>query len=79
MRTLAIAAVVLPILGVGYILLRLVRQLTTGLWQKTRGKTRQRAVAMAAIAAVTAGLAWAKQPMAALVAWLLGRLLDGTA
>ncbi|MET3203888.1 hypothetical protein ACQCSV_05295 [Pseudarthrobacter sp. S3] len=61
-RTLAIAAVVLPILGVGYILLRLVRQLTTGLWQKTRGKTRQRAVAMAAIAAVTAGLAWAWWP-----------------
>ncbi|MBE4717335.1 hypothetical protein [Pseudarthrobacter sp. AB1] len=61
-RTLAIAAVVLPILGVGYILLRLVRQLTTGLWQKTRGKTLQRAVAMAAIAAVTAGLAWAWWP-----------------
>ncbi|QNE13750.1 hypothetical protein [Pseudarthrobacter sp. NBSH8] len=61
-RTLAIAAVVLPILGVGYILLRLVRQLTTGLWQRTRGKTLQRAVAMAAIAAVTAGLAWAWWP-----------------
>ncbi|MDI3195903.1 hypothetical protein QK290_16045 [Pseudarthrobacter sp. AL07] len=61
-RTLAIAAVVLPILGVGYILLRLVRQLTTGLWQKTRGKSLQRAVAMAAIAAVTAGLAWAWWP-----------------
>lgn len=61
-RALAIAAVALPILGVGYILLRLVRQLTTGLWQRTRGKTLQRAVAMAAIAAVAAGLAWAWWP-----------------
>lgn len=61
-RALAIAAVGLPILGIFYILLRLVRQLTTGLWQKTRGKTVQRAAAMAAIAAVTAGLAWAWWP-----------------
>jgi putative peptide zinc metalloprotease protein len=61
-RALAIAAVGLPILGIAYILLRLVRQLTTGVWQRTRGKTLQRAVAMAAIAAVTAGLAWAWWP-----------------
>jgi putative peptide zinc metalloprotease protein len=61
-RALAIAAVGLPVLGIFYILLRLVRQLTTGLWQKTRGKTIQRAAAMAAIAAVTAGLAWAWWP-----------------
>ncbi len=61
-RALAIAAVALPILGIAYILIRLVRQLTTGLWQRTRGKTLQRAAAMAAVAAVTAGLAWAWWP-----------------
>ncbi|MDR6416974.1 hypothetical protein [Pseudarthrobacter sulfonivorans] len=61
-RALAIAAVGLPILGIGYILLRLVRQLTTGLWKRTSGKTLQRAVAMVAIATVTAGLAWAWWP-----------------
>jgi putative peptide zinc metalloprotease protein len=61
-RVLAIAAVALPILGIFYILLRLVRQLTAGLWQKTRGKALQRVAAMAAVVAVTAGLAWAWWP-----------------
>jgi putative peptide zinc metalloprotease protein len=61
-RALAIIAVALPVLGIFYVLLRLVRQVTSGLWQKTRGKTLQRGVAMAAIAAVTAGLAWAWWP-----------------
>ncbi|CAN7501541.1 hypothetical protein [Arthrobacter sp. LjRoot14] len=61
-RALAIAAVALPVVGIFYVLLRLVRQLTTGLWQKTRGKAIQRGVAMAAVAAVTAGLAWAWWP-----------------
>ena len=61
-RALAIAAVALPVLGILYILLRLVRQLTTGLWQKTRGKPCGAAAAMAAVAAVTAGLAWAWWP-----------------
>lgn len=61
-RALAIAAVALPVLGIFYILVRLIRQVTTGLWKKTRGKALQRATAMAAIAAVTAGLAWAWWP-----------------
>ncbi|MBP1232559.1 putative peptide zinc metalloprotease protein [Arthrobacter sp. PvP102] len=61
-RALAIAAVALPVVGIFYVLLRLVRQLTTGLWQKTRGKAIQRGAAMAAVAAVTAGLAWAWWP-----------------
>lgn len=64
LRALAIAAVALPILGILYILLRLARQLTLGLWHKTRGKALQRAAAMATIAAVTAGLAWAWWPAA---------------
>lgn len=61
-RLLAIAAVVLPVVGVVYMLLRLARQLITGLWTKTRGKPLQRATAIAAVGAVTAGLAWAWWP-----------------
>ncbi len=61
-RALAISAVALPIVGIFYVLIRLARQLATGLWLKTRGRTLQRAAAMAAIAAVTAGMAWAWWP-----------------
>lgn len=61
-RPLAIAAVVLPILGIGYMLFRLARQLGVGLWRKTGGKPLQRGTAMAAAAAVLAGLAWAWWP-----------------
>lgn len=61
-RVLAIICIGLPVLGIFYILLRLGRQFVTGLWAKTRGKTLQRGVAMAAILAVTAGLAWAWWP-----------------
>ncbi|MFE4543879.1 hypothetical protein [Arthrobacter sp. NPDC056727] len=62
-RVLAIAAVVLPVLGMVYMLLRLGRQLITGLWTKTRGKPMQRATAVAAIGAIAAGLAWAWWPL----------------
>jgi putative peptide zinc metalloprotease protein len=61
-RILAIAAVVLPVVGIFYILFRLVRQVVTALWQKTRGKAVQRGTALALVAAVTAGLAWAWWP-----------------
>jgi putative peptide zinc metalloprotease protein len=61
-RVLAIAAVALPVLGMLYILLRLLRQVVTGLWRKTRGKALRRGAAMAAVAAVLAGLAWAWWP-----------------
>ncbi|VXB98144.1 Putative peptide zinc metalloprotease protein [Arthrobacter sp. 9AX] len=61
-RALAIAAVVLPTLGMLYILGRLLRQVVTGLWQKTRGKVVQRTAAMGAVAALLAGLAWAWWP-----------------
>ncbi|WP_190605230.1 hypothetical protein [Arthrobacter ipis] len=62
-RALAIAAVVLPVVGVVYMLLRLARQLLTGLWTKTRGRPLQRATALAAVGAVAAGLAWAWWPL----------------
>lgn len=61
-RILAIAAVALPVLGILYILVRLVRQVVTALWQKTRGRALQRGTALAVIAAVTAGVAWAWWP-----------------
>ncbi len=61
-RVIALACLALPVLGIVYILLRLVRQLVTGLWHKTRGKALQRATAIVAIAAVAAGLAWAWWP-----------------
>ncbi|HSO16003.1 MAG TPA: hypothetical protein VLS95_08625 [Arthrobacter sp.] len=61
-RILAIAAVALPVVGIFYILFRLVRQIVTALWQKTRGKALQRGMALALVAAVTAGVAWAWWP-----------------
>lgn len=63
-RILAIAAVALPVVGIFYILFRLVRQIVTALWQKTRGKALQRGMALALVAAVTAGVAWAWWPSA---------------
>ncbi|CAH0245740.1 hypothetical protein SRABI83_02993 [Arthrobacter sp. Bi83] len=61
-RVLAIAVVALPVLGIGYMLVRLVRQLSVGLWKKTRGRPLRRGTAMAAVVAVLAGLAWAWWP-----------------
>lgn len=61
-RVLAIAAVALPVLGILYILFRLGRQIINALWQKTRGKALQRGTALAVIAGVMAGLAWAWWP-----------------
>ncbi|WP_432245031.1 hypothetical protein ACRB8A_15225 [Arthrobacter sp. G.S.26] len=61
-RALAIAAVVLPVLGMLYIFLRLLRQLVTGLWRKTAGRALHRTAAMGAIVALLAGLAWAWWP-----------------
>jgi putative peptide zinc metalloprotease protein len=61
-RVLAIVAVALPMLGMLYILFRLLRQLVTVLWTKTQGKAFQRTAAMGAIAALLAGLAWAWWP-----------------
>ncbi|MHC6229999.1 hypothetical protein ACX5I6_09900 [Arthrobacter sp. MMS24-T111] len=61
-RALAMVVVAVPVLGVLYIVVRLLRQLVTGLWQKTRGKAVQRTAAMTAVAVLLAGLAWAWWP-----------------
>ncbi|MCR1163040.1 hypothetical protein NEK97_16370 [Paenarthrobacter sp. UW852] len=61
-RVIAILCIALPILGIIYILQRLLRQMVTGLWQRTQGKSLQRVLAMIAVVAVMAGLAWAWWP-----------------
>ncbi|WP_251042115.1 hypothetical protein [Arthrobacter sp. ISL-30] len=61
-RFLAIAAAALPVLAILYLLVRLARQLLTGLWARTRGKKMQRATATATVIAAVAGLAWAWWP-----------------
>jgi putative peptide zinc metalloprotease protein len=59
-KILALVAVALPLLGVCYFLIRLVRQVIGGTLRRTKGKPRQRALAAAAALAVIAGLvaAW---------------------
>jgi putative peptide zinc metalloprotease protein len=61
-RVLGILAIALPVAGIAYVLLRLVRQVTTGLWKKTAGRPARRAVAGVVVAAVVAGLAFAWWP-----------------
>jgi putative peptide zinc metalloprotease protein len=61
-RALAIACIVLPVLGIFYILLRLVRQSAAGLWKKTQGSALKRGTAIVVAGAVVAGLAWAWWP-----------------
>ena len=63
-RLLSIVAIALPVLGVGYILARVVRQVVSGTWQATKGRHGRRAVAGGVAAAIIAGLvlAWWPQP-----------------
>jgi putative peptide zinc metalloprotease protein len=61
-RLLAIAALVLPILGIGYVLTRLVRRTVTSTWRRTVGKPFQRAVAGVTAAAILAALGWVWWP-----------------
>ncbi|KQQ90942.1 hypothetical protein ASF64_02055 [Arthrobacter sp. Leaf137] len=61
-RAVAIVIVAIPVLGLLYIVVRLLRQLVTGLWKKTRGKALQRTAAMTLVGALLAGLAWAWWP-----------------
>ncbi|HZI98475.1 MAG TPA: hypothetical protein VFD41_13200 [Actinomycetales bacterium] len=58
-RLLSIVEIALPVLGVGYIIVRVVRQVVTGVWRGTRDKPGRRAVAGVTAAAVLAGLVWA--------------------
>jgi putative peptide zinc metalloprotease protein len=61
-KILSVVAVALPVLGVCYLLVRLVRQVVGGTLRRTKGKPGQRAVAVVAALAVIAGLLWAWWP-----------------
>jgi putative peptide zinc metalloprotease protein len=61
-RVLAILAIGIPVLGIGYVLIRLVRQAATGVWRKTEGRPARRAVAGMLAAAIVGGLAFAWWP-----------------
>ena len=61
-QLVSIVALVLPLLGMVYLLGRLVRQLTGAVLRRTAGKPLQRAVAAITAGALVAGLAWAWWP-----------------
>jgi putative peptide zinc metalloprotease protein len=61
-RLLSVVAIVLPVLGVGYILARVVRQIVAGTWRSTGGRPGRRAVAAVVAAAIIAGVGWAWWP-----------------
>ena len=79
-RVLGIVAVVVPLLGIGYVLLRLVRTTVSGVWRRTEGHPARRGLAVVLAAALVAGLAWAWWPTddryRPVRAWEGGTLLD---
>ncbi|RBY90444.1 hypothetical protein DQ244_13475 [Blastococcus sp. TBT05-19] len=79
-RVLAIVALLIPLLGIGYVLVRTVRQIATGVWRRTEGRPVRRAVALVVAAALVAGLAWAWWPAndryRPVRAWEGGTVLD---
>jgi putative peptide zinc metalloprotease protein len=85
-RMIAVLALVLPIAGIAYILTRLVRQVTGGVWRKTAGKPLRRGLAVITAMALVAGLAWTwwpreatYRPIAAYERGTLGQALPGGA
>jgi putative peptide zinc metalloprotease protein len=61
-RVLAILAIAFPVLGIIYILTRLVRQVVGSVWRRTAGRPLMRRMAVAVGAAIVVGLAWAWWP-----------------
>jgi putative peptide zinc metalloprotease protein len=61
-RGLAMIAIAFPILGIIYILTRLVRQIVGSVWRRTDGRPIRRGIAGLAAAALVAGVAWAWWP-----------------
>src|SRR5687768_15454931 len=61
-RALAVVALVLPILGLGYVLFRLVRSVVTGVWRRTEGRPVRRGLALLVAVALVLGLGWAWWP-----------------
>jgi putative peptide zinc metalloprotease protein len=79
-RVLGVVAVVLPVLGIGYVVVRIVRQIALAGWRRTAGRPVRRAVAVLVAAALVAVLAWAWWPAAdryrPVRAWEGGTVLD---
>ncbi|MGA8979934.1 MAG: hypothetical protein WB473_12560 [Pedococcus sp.] len=61
-RVLSIVAIALPVLGVVFIVSRVVRQVVLGTWRRTEGHPVRRGVAGLAALAIAAGLVWAWWP-----------------
>jgi putative peptide zinc metalloprotease protein len=61
-RVLSIVAIALPVLGVAFIVTRVVRQVVAGTWRATEERPARRALAAAVAVAVVAGLAWSWWP-----------------
>ena len=79
-RLLGLVAIVVPVLGIGYVLVRLVRSTVRGVWRRTEGRPVRRALAALLAAALVAGLGWAWWPDAdtyrPVRAWEGGTVLD---
>ena len=61
-RLLSIVAIALPVLGIAYVVSRVVRQVASAVWSRTEGRPGRRAVAVVTALAILAGLAWAWWP-----------------
>jgi putative peptide zinc metalloprotease protein len=79
-RVLGIVAVVIPLLGIGYVLLRLVRRTGLGIWRRTEGRPVRRGLAGLLAVALVVGLGWAWWPVddryRPVRAWEGGTVLD---
>jgi putative peptide zinc metalloprotease protein len=79
-RALAIVAVIIPLLGIGYVVARLVTGTVTGVARRTEGRPARRALAVVLAAALVACLAWAWWPTGdryrPVRAWEGGTVLD---
>jgi putative peptide zinc metalloprotease protein len=79
-RLLGIVALVVPLLGLGYVLVRLVRSAVLGVWRRTQGRPVRRGLACLLAAALVAGLGWAWWPAGdryrPVRAWEGGTVLD---
>ena len=79
-RVLAMVAVVVPFLGLVYVVVRLVKGAVTGVARRTEGRPGRRALAAVVAAALVAGLAWAWWPTddryRPVRAWEGGTVLD---
>ncbi|HET7326768.1 MAG TPA: hypothetical protein VFJ14_05710 [Nocardioidaceae bacterium] len=59
---IAMAAIALPIVGSGYVLVRVIRKVATSTWRRTRGRPVRRTAAGVVAAVVATGVAWAWWP-----------------